>query len=179
MLKKIILPALLLIGINANADDTKGLVGVSVGYINTTYNAPGTTGTQTDDVGAPSIGLKLGAEGEFYRVFVDASYWHTDQYNHAGTLGAAIQYLMWPGWPKKTFNIFIGLNGGVINTIGDSDTNPYYGADLGVNLNLSDSFGIEIGGRAATVTGTADKDYYATQFYQGYVSAIFKFSEPY
>jgi len=181
MLKKIMLPALLVMGMNASADEdvTKGLIGVEVGYIGTEYNAPGTGGTETDSVGAPSIGLKLGAEGEFYRAFVDSRYWYTDQYHSAVTVGAALQYLI---RPVKVFNIFLGINGGIINTLsngsGDTASNPYYGVDAGVNFDIADNFGIEVGARYANVNNS-DKDYIATQFYQGYVSAIFKFTGAY
>ena len=178
MLKKIILPALLLIGLNANAaeDQTKGLVGVELGYINTTYTAPAPNigYVDTDKVGAPSIGLKLGAKGEFYRVFVVGNYWNTSEYNHAGTIGAALQYLM---HPSKSIDIFIGLNGGWINTI-DTYWDPYYGVDAGLNFDVSEKIDIEIGARACVVN-SSDIPYYTKNFVQGYASVIFKFTPPY
>ena len=181
MLKKIMLPALLVMGMTASADEdvTKGLIGVEVGYIGTKYNAPGTAGTETDTVGAPSIGLKLGAEGEFYRVFVDSRYWYTDQYHSAATVGAALQYLI---RPAKAFNIFLGINAGWINTLtankDETNSDPYYGVDAGVNFDVADNFGIEVGARYANVN-SSDKDYITSEFYQGYVSAIFKFTGAY
>ncbi|UFS63104.1 hypothetical protein LOH54_03025 [Sulfurimonas sp. HSL-3221] len=176
MLKKIMLPALLVLGMNAYAEDAKGLLGVEVGYINTKYNTPGTAGTETSQVGMMSGGLKLGAESRHYRVFIDSSFWYADdQYKKAGKVGGALQYLLPIG---DVFNIFMGLNGGVINSAGDTDVDPYYGADLGFNLNLSESFGIEVGGRFCDVANS-NKDSVVTDFIQGYVSAIFKFDSDY
>jgi len=177
MLKKIMLPALLVMGMSAHAEDaTKGLIGVQVGYVGTNWNVPTADGGGTKDVGGPSIGLKFGAEGDFYRVFIDTNYWYTDEYHSAGTIGGALQYLI---RPAKVFNIFVGLNAGFINTAGTvTDANPYYGGDLGVNINFGEKFGLEIGGRAAAVD-SHDKDGTARNYYQGYVSAIFKFTQPY
>lgn len=172
------LPALLVIGMSAHAEEestTKGLIGVQLGYINTTYNVPAVDGGGTKHVDSPSIGLKFGAEGDFYRVFIDTNYWYTDEYASAMTVGLAIQYLV---RPAKFFNIFMGLNGGLVNTQGNKDTNPYYGADLGVNFDIGEKFALEIGGRACAVDSN-DKEGTIDDFYQGYVSAIFKFTPPY
>jgi len=177
MLKKIILPALLVMGMSAHAEEgsAKGLIGVQVGYIGTNWNIPAAQGGGTETVGSPSIGLKFGAEGDFYRVFIDTNYWYTNEYDSAGTVGAALQYLI---RPSKVFNIFVGINAGFINTVEDINANPYYGGDLGVNLDFSEKFGLEIGGRVAAVD-SHDKEGTARNFFQGYVSAIFKFTPPY
>ncbi|MEJ2468134.1 MAG: hypothetical protein P8Y65_04240 [Campylobacterales bacterium] len=177
MLKKIMLPALLVMGMSAHADEdsVKGLIGVGAGYIGTEYNEEGSGGDSSDTVGAPSFNLKLGAEGRFYRAFIDGSFWYTDEYHSAGTLGVALQYLI---RPAEAFNIFLGVNGGYINTIGDTEGDAYYGVDAGVNLDLSENFGIEVGGRAAGVSG-GNSDYAATAFYQGYANLIFKFTGDY
>ena len=181
MFKKIILPALLVAGMSASAaentaSETKGLVGIELGYINTNYTAPEPNpgDDDTDNVGAMSIGLKLGAEGEFYRVFVVGNYWNTSEYDHAGTLGGALQYLM---HPSDTIAIFIGLNGGWINTI-DTNWDPYYGADAGLIFDVSEKIDIELGARACTVDSD-DTPYYARDFVQGYASVIFKFTGAY
>jgi len=161
---------------SAHAEDaTKGLIGVQAGFIGTNYNVAAVDGGGTDTVGSPTIGLKFGAEGDFYRVFVDSNYWYTNEYDSAYTLGAAIQYLI---RPAKAFNIFVGLNAGFANTQGTFEANPYFGGDLGVNINFGEKFGLEIGGRAAGVD-SHDKDLRIRNFYQGYVSAIFKFTQPY
>ncbi|WP_345986091.1 outer membrane beta-barrel protein [Sulfurimonas sp. HSL-1656] len=177
MLKKIVLPALLVLGMNAYAEEdaAKGLIGVEFGYVDTNYNTEGFSGDETSEVGTGSLGLKLGAESRNYRVFIDSSFWYTDQYKKAGKIGASLQYLIPLG---DAFNIFMGLNGGVINSIGDTDVDPYYGADLGVNLNLSESFGIELGARYCDVSDS-NADLAITDMVQGYISAIFKFSSDY
>jgi hypothetical protein len=168
---------LLVMGMNASADEesTKGLIGVGASYIGTEYNQPDSGGTETDQVGAPSFNLKLGAEGRFYRAFIDGTFWYTDEYHSAGTLGLALQYLI---HPVESFNIFLGVNGGYINTIGETEGDAYYGVDAGINLDLAENFGIEVGGRVAGVSG-GNSDYAATAFYQGYVNAIFKFTGDY
>jgi len=170
------LPAMLVIGMNAYAegDTAKGLIGVEAGYIDTQYNTPGTAGKQTSELGTASIGLKVGAESRYYRVFVDGAYWDTDQYNKAAKLGASLQYLIHTN--SELFNIFMGVNAGTINTNGDFD--PYYGVDLGFNLDLTESFGIEVGARYCDVPSST-KNYVVTKFAQGYVTALFKFNGVY
>ena len=165
----------MVLGMNASAadSDAKGLIGIGVGYTGTEYNKPGTNGAETDMNGGPALYLKFGAESDYYRVFVDSSYWYTDEYHSAGTIGGAIQYLIHP--TTDAFNIFLGLNAGWINTINDTDVNPYYGLDAGVNLNINKDFGIEIGGRTSW-TNDNKSDYVSTVFFQGYVNAIFKFT---
>jgi len=176
MLKKIMLPALLVMGMNASADEgsVKGLIGVEVGYMGTEYNVPEVDGGGTDNVDSASFGLKLGAESRHYRAFIDSRYWYADEFKSAYTIGGALQYLI---RPSEVFNIFLGVNAGVINTIEDTDTDAYYGVDAGINLDVAENFGIEVGGRAAACDG--NKDLRATAIYQAYVSAIFKFDTDY
>ena len=174
MLKKIILPALLVMGLNANADETKGLIGVEVGYMGTEVYTP--TGG-TDGTDSVSLGLKLGAESRHYRAFLETRWWNDSAYDNAYTLGVALQYIIRTN--VEWFNIFLGLNGGGIHTVGESsEMDAYYGGDAGVNFDISKYFGIEVGGRYSLVDGN-DKVGYLDKFYQGYVSAIFKFDTDY
>ncbi|WP_345989398.1 outer membrane beta-barrel protein [Sulfurimonas sp. HSL1-2] len=177
MLKKIMLPALLVLGMSAYAEEesAKGLIGVEAGYVNTKYNTENTAIGETSEVGTATLGLKLGAESRHYRVFIDSSFWYTDQYKKAGKIGASLQYLVPLG---DVFNIFMGLNAGVINSIGDTDVDPYYGADLGVNLNVSEDFGIELGARYCDVADS-NAALVINDLVQGYISAIFKFTSDY
>ena len=173
MLKKIMLPALLVMGMSASADEgsVKGLIGVEVGSMGNEIVAED---GGKDNVNTASAGLKLGAESRHYRVFIDARYWYADEFYSAGSIGGAVQYLI---RPAEMFNIFLGVNAGFVNTIGDTDTVPYYGMDAGFNLDMSEDFGIEAGVRAAACDGKDYKE--ATTLYQAYVSAIFKFDTDY
>jgi hypothetical protein len=118
--------------------------------------------------------LKLGAESRHYRVFVDSRYWYTDELKSAYTIGGALQYLI---RPTEVFNFFLGVNAGVINTVDDPKSDTYYGLDAGINLDVAENFGIEVGARVATTD--TDKELRAETIYQGYVSAIFKFTSDY
>jgi hypothetical protein len=184
MLRKLVIPAMLFLSVGAYADDSsssniwgdKGLIGIEVGYVGTDYtkktlfNPSGNEETAS----SASIGLKLGGESKHYRFFVEGQYWNTDNdYEGAVTVGAALQYLI---RLNEHFNIFLGVNGGSINSYG-SEWDPYAGGDAGVNFDLNDAFGIEVGGRYCGV-GTSD-DLKVKDFYQGYVSAIFKFTGDY
>jgi len=177
MLKKILLPIVMVMGINAYAEEgnDKGLIGVEVGYIGTKYNTPGMQATETDENGAASIGLKLGAEGRHYRVFVEGRYWNTDAYDNAVSAGLALQYLI---RPTETMNIFLGVNTGFISSTDKSKGDPYYGGDIGVNFDLQENLGLEVGARYSDVD-EGREDYAVGEFYQMYVSVIFKFSSDY
>jgi hypothetical protein len=177
MLKKILLPVVMVMGINAYADEgnDKGLIGVEVGYVGAKYNERGSAGTETDESNTASIGLKLGAEGRHYRVFVEGRYWNDKGYDNALTIGGAFQYLI---RPTETMNIFMGVNAGFINSTEKTKGEPYYGGDLGVNFDLQENLGLEVGVRYCDVD-EGREDYAIGEFWQTYVSAIFKFSSDY
>jgi hypothetical protein len=176
MLKKIMLPALLVLGINANADDAKGLIGVEVGYVGMDVYKPNSTTNQTEKIDAASFGLKLGGESRFYRAFIDARVWNARDVDRCYTVGGALQYLI---NPAEFFNIFMGVNAGVAHSVKDSNAvDPYYGLDAGLNFHITESFDIELGARYSEVMGSKDA-YIMDDFYQGYISAIFKFTGEY
>ena len=177
-------------GMSASADDSffqedwdaKGLIGIELGYMGTNYQED--SGKQdindnpiinTKTTSSPSIGLKLGGESKHYRVFIEGRVWSTDEYNNGAAVGGALQYLI----PvAKTVNIFMGLNGGAVNTL-DAQWNPYAGADAGVNLNFSRDYGVEIGARYSATDVGSDDYGKVNAFYGAYVTAIFKFSGDY
>ncbi len=177
-------------GMNAAADDSffqnegdaRGLIGVEVGFMGTNFQKDsGKTDINDNPIiedtttSSASIGLKFGAESRHYRAFVEGRIWNTDEYNNGATVGGALQYLIPTG---DKLNLFIGINGGAINVY-ESDWDPYLGADLGVNIDMNNDFGIEIGGRYSSVdVGSSDMNK-ATSFYGAYVTAIFKFSGDY
>lgn len=190
MIRKLLLPAMLVFGLSAQADgddfqdewDTKGLIGVGIGYMGTNYKY--NTGNidindepiyDEETTSSPSLALKLGAESKHFRFFVEGQVWRTDEYNDGSTIGGALQYLI---RLDEMFNIFMGVNGGWVNTVGDS-WNNYGGVDAGVNIDFSESYGIEIGARYDAVSSGSRSEGKLKEFYQGYVTAIFKFTGDY
>jgi hypothetical protein len=190
MLKKLILPILLVLGVNANAQesyfqdewDYKGLIGLELGYMgaevqrqydpNTCIN-PNCDTRYTDSSSNVALGLKLGAEGRHYRAFIDARTWYDSDYESAFTAGLALQYLI---RLNNNFNFFLGINGGLINSERD-EYDPYYGLDAGINFDFNENLGLEVGARYSDVSISDSDDMRIDYFYQGYVSIIFKFTD--
>ncbi len=129
-----------------------------------------------------AVGFKLGGESEDYRVFLSGRYHAIADYDSVVTVGGEIQYLIRAG---EHFNIFMGLNGGQLiaqttqGNIQYSYNSLYAGGDAGVNLDLIDNFGLELGARAMkSLSGTSDVG--AISFIaEGYVSLVFKFTGDY
>ncbi|GEM_PF-3463431 len=183
MLKKLILPTILVLGVNASAaqskyqdSDAKGLIGVEFGMIGTDYqvhskaNIADGVNINKSTTYTPSIGLKLGSESEDYRFFIESKIWNTDKYSYGSTVGASMQYLL---RFNSSLNVFMGLNGGVIN-ITKSNWDLYAGADAGINLGFIENFDLELGTRYSSVDINSDASGRVSAFYQLYVSAIFK-----
>ncbi len=163
--------------------DAKGLIGVEVGYMGTNFQKKGAQ--NIDDsynvdkltTSSASLGLKLGGETKYYRFFVEGRIWNTNEYNNGATGGIALQYLI--PLDGESLNAFIGVNGGFINVLDTDAWDPYLGADAGVNINMNPNFGIEVGLRYSGVD-VADREYdKVNAFYQGYVTAIYKFTGDY
>lgn len=129
-----------------------------------------------------SGGLKLGGESEDYRLFISARYHEVEDFDYAATAGAEIQYLIRAG---ENFNVFLGLNGGVMKsqkTVGPNEyttSNPYVGGDAGVNIDITNNFGVELGARVNKAivdsSNVATIDYIA----EGYASLVIKFTGAY
>ncbi|RLA73109.1 MAG: hypothetical protein DRG24_01125 [Epsilonproteobacteria bacterium] len=187
MLRKLVLPAVLLLGMNANASEREseyfghtGLIGVEVGYMGTEYQSYNGIDInnqpilEKDNKSSASLGLKMGGESEFYRVFVEGRYWSVSPYNDAFTIGGALQYLI----PlNNKMNIFLGINGGAMYL--DSASDPYAGGDAGMNFDLTETMYLEAGARYSNVFIDSDEVNKVDYFYQAYVSIIFKFTGAY
>jgi len=127
-------------------------------------------------------GFKLGGESEAYRLFLSGRYHSVSDFDAVYTAGAEMQYLIRAG---EHFNIFLGINGGLMSTqmtVGTTEyttTNPYAGGDVGVNLDIIDNFGLELGVRfnknLGSTTDIGSIDYMT----EGYVSLVFKFTGQY
>ncbi|WP_345975199.1 hypothetical protein [Sulfurimonas sp. HSL3-7] len=127
-------------------------------------------------------GLKLGGESEDYRFFLSARYHDVEDYDYVSTVGLEMQYLIRAG---EHFNIFLGLNGGLMSaqtTIGETEyttNNPYAGADVGVNIDIVDNFGVELGIRANKSLGDQNEIGTVDYLAEGYASLVFKFTGAY
>ena len=172
----------------ANEWDAKGLIALE-GFAGTTQ----TKLTQDDPSGGDYIildksgsafggGLKIGGESKDYRLFLSARYHDVEDYDYVSTLGAEIQYLIRAG---EHFNVFLGLNGGVmasqatIGTVEYSTTNPYAGADAGVNIDIVDNLGVEFGLRVNKAFADSSEIGAVDYLAEGYASIVFKFTGEY
>lgn len=144
------------------------LIGIEGGYT-TSINAD--NGSYRKDAKLGSVGLKIGAEGESYRVFVSTRYLKGTNYDYGYTYGIELQYLL---RLTNNFNIFLGGNYGHI-TLKPSNTSSlgtiYYGADTGVNFNLSENFDFELGVRGIKLREHLTYDHMLS----GYGSIIYRF----
>jgi len=110
----------------------------------------GAGGTYEDKEMA-SVGLKVGAQTDDYRIFLSARHYDVEDLNSLHTYGAEVQYMF---NFSKPVNFFIGANGGIANitaaAVGvpsESETATYYGADAGFNLHATELIDLEIGAR--------------------------------
>ena len=200
MLKKVLSSAILLAAMNASAGenyfanewDAKGLIAIegAGGSINLIAK-DATTITTSESTSAGSVSLKLGGESRDYRLFLAGTYYLLDAPNTskstAASLGLQIDYLIRAG---EHFNIFMGLNGGGIysdfeydgavagTTDYTTNTDAYAGAQVGVNIDIIDNLGIELGVRGKHVFA-ADDVYTIDNMYEGYASIVFKFTGEY
>ena len=201
MMKKVLSSAILLASVAAGAGenyfsnewDAKGLIAIegSGGSMSLTQQNASTI-TTDDSTGAGSVALKLGGESKYYRLFLEGRYYMLDasgfESSKAASLGLQVDYLIRAG---EHFNIFMGLNGGGIyskfeekkvsgSTSSNQHTNQdgYVGAQAGVNIDIIENLGIELGGRAKYVF-TDDDVYAISNAYEGYVAIVFKFTGEY
>lgn len=145
-LKTVILGALL-VGTSLFAQ-TQSLVGIEGGAssVSSTIN-----GDESSDV-LSNFGLKIGAEGENYRIFLAVR--HNNDlgdkvYDSLISYGGEIQYKF---NVAKAANIFIGANAGKAkikynNNNEFSSSTSYVGADIGTNIHINNTTDFELGAR--------------------------------
>lgn len=118
-----------------------------------TTTSPGFTPVSStkDNQTFVGAGVKVGAQGQYYRLFLEGTYMKmSGDFDYAISGGASLDLL---AHLNQTFAIFVGLNGGIINlkptgTFSQLDlTQPYAGLQLGINIDLSDSVDFELGAR--------------------------------
>jgi len=197
MLKKVFSSVVLLAAMNASAGenyfanewDAKGLIAIEAagGSMNLKDQSP-TVVAAEEDVADASVALKLGGESKYYRLFVEGRYYMVDQGSfesiEAASLGLQIDYLIRAG---EHFNIFMGLNGGGIYSqfqdtatpsLQQTNKDAYAGAQAGVNIDIINNLGIELGERAKYVF-SEDNVYSISNMYEGYAAIVFKFTGEY
>ncbi len=201
MMKKVLSSALLLASVTVSAGenyfsnewDAKGLIAIEgSGGSLSLKNQNASTIALDDSTGAGSVALKLGGESKFYRLFLEGRYYMLNASDYdsskAASLGVQIDYLIRAG---EHFNIFMGLNGGGIYSKFQKDaitaTTPsvqhtnkdgYIGAQAGVNIDIIDNLGIELGARTKYIFA-ADDVVAISNAYEGYAAIVFKFTGEY
>lgn len=127
-------------------------------------------------------GLKLGGESRLYRIYLSGRYHMVNDYDGVVTLGGELQYLIRAG---EHFNIFLGVNGGQLVAQTTKDTteytfrSAYAGGDLGVNIDISDNFGLELGARGMKTLADSNEVGAISFLVEGYASLVFKFTGDY
>jgi len=170
-----------------NAWDAKGLLALEGGFgiANAKQTEPAVDSVHilnSANETAVSGGLKLGGESQYYRLFVSARYHEVKNFDYVTTVGGEIQYLIRAG---ENFNIFLGINGGMMSsqkTTGefeDSINNPYAGGDVGVNIDVTENFGIELGARVNSTFTDSSNPANIAYLAEGYGSLVFKFTGAY
>ncbi len=203
MLKKVLSSAILLAAVNASAGenyfdnewDAKGLIAIegAGGSANLIKNDTSVTPSvaTTDSTSSGALSLKLGGESKHYRLFLAGTYYMLDAPSgvdeaSAASLGLQIDYLIRAG---EHFNIFMGLNGGYMftdfevdvgkdQTTSETNSDAYAGAQVGVNIDIIDSLGVELGGRYKHVY-SGNNVAAIDNMYEGYAAIVFKFTGDY
>jgi len=185
-LTKIALAASLLsMPVIAGADEYKSLFAIEGGYNKISADVTDSGAAQTytvQDSKLGSVGLKLGAEGENFRVFVSARYYNAKDFSKLNTLGTEVEYLF---HFSKPVSFFLSANAGKAfmkvgstpNYASVSTNEYYYGGGAGFNLTVTDLVDVEVGARymdlnSQVTQGTAT--YKFDSITSAYASIIFK-----
>ena len=163
----------------------ESLIGIEGSYGKMSVDTERSNVATNDKVTLEGGGVKIGAQNDEFRLFLNANYYGStnDHYNHVETYGVELDYLM---KPATSFDIYIGVNGGMANIEQIDDLNlkrtssdPYYGASLGVNMHVSKLIDLELGGRMLflDISNTRNNVKYTyNSIASAYASVIFKFN---
>ncbi len=171
-----------------SADDfifkTKSLVGIEGGY--GTFDvekSPATTNPTSRHSGGVA-GLKIGAEGENFRIFLGVrNYFLGGEYDYFGTAGVELQYMF---NFSQYANFFIGGSTGMVNgrfqlsseNFNRKFSDTYYGGDVGFNIHINKTFDLELGARLIATNASDDQagtTYTIDHITSGYASIIIKY----
>jgi len=170
-LTKVVLATLIAAAPLAASDftyNTNSLFALEGGYNSMNEDGAGGGLDLADNFG--SFGLKLGAESQNYRIFVNANYEAISNFDYAYLYGVALQY-------KFNFtesaNFFLGVNGGYANMKHENGlkiSDPYFGGDAGFNFHASELIDLELAARVNLVDNNL-----VDNIVTGYASIIFKY----
>ncbi len=172
-LSKIVLSALIISGsLMAEStpsvftfDDVNSYIGIEGGVSN--------LGMEGNEAGVPANlqdrdlyhgGVKIGAQSDNYRVYLNANYYAgEDDFDYLTTYGAGIQYLL---NFSKVMNAFIGVSAGMTSgkyyVEGETTTrtlsDPYIGAEAGLTVDLGDSVDLELGARVLSLDASNTRE---------------------
>lgn len=129
-----------------------------------------------------SAGVKIGAQTENYRVYINANYYDADDFDYMATYGVGLQYIF---NFSKSMNAFLGVNAGMANMrflpAGEVNTrtisDPYVGGEAGFNVHLGDDMDLELGARLYSMDASntiSDVKYTFDNMITGYASINFK-----
>jgi len=177
------------VAVVAQADDfifnTKSLVGIEGGYTSFKVESNDPTKPLNEKYNKGMAGLKIGAEGENFRVFLGIdNYFLGGDFDHFFTYGGEVDYMF---NFSKYVNFFIGANAGMLDAqISDTSLNvnrkfsdPYYGASGGFNIHFGSGFDLELGGRYLSSEASNIKsniEYKINDIVMGYMSFIIKYN---
>jgi len=126
-------------------------------------------------------GVKIGAQTDSYKIYLNANYYDADGFDYMATYGVGLQYMF---KFSKVMNAFLGVNTGMANmrflkSVGTSRTisDPYIGGEAGLNLHLGDDLDLEIGARLLSIDATNTINgvtYTFDNMLTGYASINFK-----
>jgi len=164
--------------------DSHSLFAIEGGVSNLSGDvSTGATSNNVQEKKFGHVGLKLGAETEDFRAFIDGRYYFADEFSTLSTAGASLQY-------KFNFtepvNYFIGANAGMAHMKIKADginpsastTTSYIGADTGFNFHAAQNIDLELGLRYIHLNDEltqANTTYTFNSITSAYASVIFRF----
>jgi len=155
------------------------------GVINVDQENSSTGLASNDNVNLAGLGVKIGAQSDEFRVFLNATYYGAsdDDYDYVATYGAEIDYLIKPS-PK--YDIYLGFNAGMANIeqidslgVKRTSSDPYLGGSVGVNIHTTKTIDLELGGRMLFLDISNSRNnikYTYNTIASAYASVIFKFT---
>jgi len=184
-LRKIVLASIMTVAPLAASEytfDTHSLLAIEGAYSETSVDVIAGT-PKTYDKGAASLGFKLGAESENYRIFLSARAYDADNLSYLNTYGAEVQYLF---NFSKIANFYLGGSGGLAKYKVPHDgtdsavaaDSMYYGGDAGFNIHATELVDLEIGARIISIQDgdviQGPKVYEFDRIVSAYASVIIK-----
>lgn len=168
--------------------DNDSLLGVELGYAGIDTQRSATPQITTKTYTLPNGGLKIGAEGDDYRLFLDLHYYaNSDRFDYLTTYGTEFDYML---HLSESANLYLGVGIGMANikftptkhnatdlvrTLSDY----YYSGTLGFNFEITNGFDLDLGARYTSINSNNTKnsvEYNFDNLINGYATFIYKFT---